>query len=71
MNRDLFSMRIACLEVFSISPGVAVHVILGVDSHCSVQTSTVVYTYILHLSKTLIRISPVADDRLAQAFCPP
>lgn len=61
-------MRDACLEVFSISPGV---VILGVDSHCSVHTSTVVYTYILHLSKTLIRISPVADDRLAQAFCPP
>lgn len=35
-------MRVACLEVFHISPGVAVHAVPGVDSHCSVQTRTVV-----------------------------
>lgn len=57
-------MRFACLEVFRIRPGVAIHVIPGADSYCSVQTSTVL-TYIFCLSKTLIRISPVADYCLA------
>lgn len=52
MNRDLFSMRVACLEVFSRGPGVAVNAIPGVDSHCSVQTSTVV----THLSFACLKL---------------
>lgn len=33
-DRDLFSMKFACLEVFRISPGFAIHGTPGVDSFC-------------------------------------
>lgn len=36
-NRDLFSMKLACLEVFRVSPGFAIHVPRGVGSYCPVQ----------------------------------